>query len=181
MAHVFDPERLSRLEDEARFEELPPVAVSRHLSSGRTMDLGCGPGLYTRRIAEELGGEVYGIDLQMEMLRRFRAVGVPGNVSLLLALGSDLPFVDGSLTSIYSIHTLHEFAGDETLKEVRRVIRPGGVLVLVDWRREEMNRGPPMEHRIAVEKAKELISSEGFYLVEEDLIGKFYLIVARAE
>ncbi|MBS1263693.1 MAG: Ubiquinone/menaquinone biosynthesis C-methyltransferase UbiE [Methanonatronarchaeales archaeon] len=177
MSHVFDPEKLKVLEDAGRLEELPVEELTGHLVPGDVLDLGCGPGLYTSAVAEVMGGRVIGADLQPEMLDRFRKRGVPQNVELVRCIGRALPYSDGALTSVVSVHVLHEFAGDGTLEEVYRVLGDGGVLVLVDWRKQEMERGPPLEHRISVEEAREMTSSAGFSVVEERPLGPFYLLV----
>jgi len=118
---------MGRLEDEERFEELPVSEITKYLVSGEVLDLGCGPGLYTAEVAEEVGGRVHGGDLQPEMLQRFRERGA-GGVVLVRCVGRDLPYRDGSMSSVYSTHVLHEFAGDGTLEEVYRVLEGGGAL-----------------------------------------------------
>lgn len=181
MSHVFDPANVDVLLESERLEELPAEDISKYLGDGDVMDLGCGPGLYTSVVAGEVLGRVVGVDLQVEMLEKFRERGVPLNVRLVRCLGSDLPFRDGVLSSVFGVHALHEVQGDGTFVEVHRVLASGGSVVMVDWRKVEMDRGPPVGDRVSLEEARDLLVVSGFEVVVEEVIGPFYIVVGRKE
>lgn len=178
MSHVFDPERMGKLESDERLEELPAERFADELRGDDILDLGCGPGLYTSEVAELKGGRVHGADLQEPMLRRCFQKGMPEGVRLVRCVGNALPYRTGSLTSAYSIHVLHEFADDGTLEEVERVLEPGGRFVVIDWMREEMERGPPVDHRISSGRAVEMLEAAGFSVEGRDVVGDYNLFVA---
>ncbi len=107
---------------------LPPDAAGRHL------DIGCGTAgllqvLHTRLPA--VSG--YGCERALPALRLARQHGRPGRLVNGTALS--LPFADGSFASVSLIEILyHAWISNpaDALREVRRVLQPGGVLLLVD-------------------------------------------------
>lgn len=102
---------------------LPPLAARR------VLDVGCGTGRTSARLADA-GAEVVGFDASPEMLRRASA-RVPSAAFLLADLGEPLPFGDGSFDLAVAslvMHYLRDWVAP--LRELRRVLRPGGAFVL---------------------------------------------------
>jgi SAM-dependent methyltransferase len=93
-------------------------------TGGLIGDLGCGPGHVAAHLAAG-GARVIGVDLSPGMLAH---AGVPVAAGDLRAL----PLADGVLDAAVALYTLiHLPAGDEVraLREIRRVLRPGGTLL----------------------------------------------------
>ncbi|WP_405508175.1 methyltransferase domain-containing protein [Streptomyces purpurascens] len=95
------------------------------------LDLGCGTGIVTRRLAAARDGmRVTGVDLALAMARQ-AAARLPGAV--VLADGRRLPFRDGEFDAVSSVWLLHLAAGPAEVRtivgECARVLRPGGVYV----------------------------------------------------
>jgi SAM-dependent methyltransferase len=92
----------------------------------RVLELGCGTGEFTCRVAPS-GARLVALDLSPDLLARARArVGegarfVRGNAEV-------LPFPAGRFDAVYGCSVLHHLDLDATLAEVRRVLRPGGRL-----------------------------------------------------
>jgi SAM-dependent methyltransferase len=101
---------------------------------GRVLDLACGPGVFTRRLAERDRGVVVGFDLSWPMLRRAsRAARREGLDRVVWIRGSVfcLPFLDGSFPAINCAGALHLFdRPEEALSEVSRVLGRGGRLAV---------------------------------------------------
>ena len=112
-----------------------------HLGRGmRVLDVGCGPGTITVGLAEAVApGRVVGLDVQPSVLGEARAHAAArrtANVAFQAGSATALPFPDGAFDAVFA-HTLLEHVREPlaVLREVRRVLRPGGVLGVrdVDW------------------------------------------------
>jgi arsenite methyltransferase len=105
----------------------------------RIIDVGCGPGYYVAELAEAVGpsGLVAGVDQSGPMLdiARSRCEGL-ANTQLAEGDAAALPHDDEAFDAALSVQVL-EYVGDvpAALAEIRRVLRPGGRVVLwdVDW------------------------------------------------
>jgi ubiquinone/menaquinone biosynthesis C-methylase UbiE len=168
--HTFDAARADKLEEVSRYRSLSAEELlwALDLTGAETVaDLGSGTGFYTNDVAP-YAGEVYGVDLQTEMHDLYREKGVPENVSLVTSDVADLPFDTDHLDAAFSTMTYHEFASDEAMAELARVLRPGGRLVLADWDKNgEGESGPPRDERYGLGDATEALDAAGFTVVFE--------------
>ncbi len=76
---------------------------------------------------------------------------------------------------------LHDFADPRNvLANARAMIKAQGCLVDLDWKKEPMNLGPPVEIRFSETQAAQLIESEGFKTVKIESIPPYnYVITAQ--
>jgi len=104
-------------------------------ASDRILDLGCGTGIVARVLRERLGGaaRIVGVDASAPMIAKAKAVA-PG-IEFHEANAMALPFADESLDLVLSQQML-QFVPDRVLalREVRRVLSPGGRLIASSWR-----------------------------------------------
>jgi len=108
----------------------------------RVLEVGCGSGAYTTFVARAVGeeGKVYALDIQPEMLQQLEhKLAKPENediknIELVNSSAYDLPFDDGSLDLVYMVTVLQEIPDrSKALQQVRRVLKPGGVLAVTEW------------------------------------------------
>ncbi|HZT64604.1 MAG TPA: methyltransferase domain-containing protein [Acidimicrobiales bacterium] len=107
--------------------------VLRELASGdlkRLLDIGCGTGNLTSRLAQSARAElVAGCDFSFGMLEQAAAKRVPA--AWLQGDAARLPIRDGSVDAVTSTDSFHWFPDpDGALAELRRVLRPGGRLII---------------------------------------------------
>jgi SAM-dependent methyltransferase len=101
----------------------------------RILEIGPGTGYYTLGLAQWIGdGELELLDIQSEMLehtmRKVRARGLT-NVSSSQADATNLPYEDRSFDAALLVTVFGEIPdGDAALREVRRVLKPGGRLII---------------------------------------------------
>jgi SAM-dependent methyltransferase len=109
------------------------------------LDLACGSGIYTRPLARRLpAGRVIGLDRSPAMLararRRARAAGL-ANAAFVRGDAGSLPFPSARFDRVNCCAALHLFADlDAALAEMRRVLRPGGVLTAAVLQRGNASR-----------------------------------------
>lgn len=92
------------------------------------LEVGCGPGELSERIARRLGANVVAVDVSERMVELAHARGVDARVGDVQAL----PFGDASFDCVVAAWMLYHVADvDLGLAEIARVLRPGGHLVAV--------------------------------------------------
>src|SRR5262249_18959420 len=130
--------------DAMRRRILPPVvrlARARNASAAhpvRVLDVACGTGHLLNMLGAALPAEakLFGIDLSPHYIARAREV-LPRDldVSLVCDNAERLPFLDASFDVVTSVYLLHEIPAEvreRVLREMARVVRPGGLVVVAD-------------------------------------------------
>ena len=127
-------EYVRRIADELRHKPLDRQLLDRFAArvrdAGRACDLGCGPG-HVAAYVHQRGVSMDGIDLSSEMVERARRL----NPSIEFRRGDmralDVP--DGAWAGIVAFYSIIHIPRDEVvavLRELRRVLQPGGVLLM---------------------------------------------------
>lgn len=99
---------------------------------GWLLDVGCGPGLLENRLASRFGRDrLVGVDIDRDMLV---VAGSEGVMDLIRGSSACLPFRDGSIATAVLSASLKDW-GDRIggLREMERVLRPGGTAVVYDF------------------------------------------------
>jgi SAM-dependent methyltransferase len=110
----------------------------QHLHSGmRLLDCGCGPGTVTLGLAEAVApGETIGIDIERRQIDAASALAAErGVANVRFEVGSiyELPYPESSFDAAYAQSVLFHLREPlRALKELRRVLKPGGVVGIVD-------------------------------------------------
>lgn len=182
--HTFDADRADNLEEaQRRYRVLSAEELIWALSPDgdeSVVDLGSGTGFYTDDIAPVVD-HVYAADIQERMHDYYREKGVPENVDLVTSGVDDLPLADDSLDAGFSTMTYHEFASDQALKEITRVLKPQGRLVIVDWAASGTgNRGPPVAERYSADETVEALREHGFTIEFEGVRSETFVVTATA-
>lgn len=168
MAEVYD-----RRYDESR-GKFYYSHISRHIMDGffrggKLLDLGCGTGLFVRRYLEE-GGEAVGIDISRGMIEK-ASVRCRGS-DFCVGTAEVLPFRDSSFDAVSSILSFSYLKQPKaTLREVFRVLKPGGSVAVCTLGRNLFTRGLPAVYQISevmnIRKACFGAFGERYYSVEE--------------
>ena len=160
---------------ETREQEEQPEAMidALKIAKGATVaDVGAGVGYTSLRLSRRVGaaGTVYATDLQPEMLRTLRdnarEAGIT-NVKPVLATTRDTKLPDAAIDLILMVDVYHECPDPETtLKGLRKALKPGGRLVLVEFRAEDPEVPIKPEHKMTLRQARREVEPQGFTFKE---------------
>lgn len=102
----------------------------------RALDLGCGPGRSALLLAAEAGARVTAVDLHQPFLTELAAAanrrGLTDSIHPVRASMADLPFRDGSFDVIWCEGAVYHIGFDTALRTWKRLLAPGGVLVVTE-------------------------------------------------
>ena len=138
--------RLTRFYDPLLRLTFPDAAVKRTLveqarieTGMRVLDVGCGTGTLVVMLARaQPGADITGLDGDPEILRlaREKARAAAVGVNLIEGRATALPFEDASFDRVTTSLVLHHLTAEDkarSLREMHRVLRPGGELHIADW------------------------------------------------
>jgi malonyl-CoA O-methyltransferase len=139
------------------------AALLRHcgeLNGKRVLDAGCGKGRFAARLLQRYpGAHVTGLDISPELLRH-----VPPQVKTVQRSILDMPFADDAFDCVYCIEALeHVVQIEEGVRELARVLAPGGRFVIVDKNKQLLGirRLPDWEKWFGREELLALLERHG--------------------
>jgi len=166
----FDVAKLERLNDPGRFDSLPPGVMWAALGDPKPraiVEIGAGTGLFSAAFAHMApDAVVYAADIEpvmIEWMRENRPEVISGSVVPVLSQETRVPLPDGVADVVVMINLHHELADPgSTYAEAHRLLDPGGLLLVVDWKHAETPKGPPLEVRATTEQLISALESAGF-------------------
>jgi cyclopropane fatty-acyl-phospholipid synthase-like methyltransferase len=181
---------IAMLEDPARdaYQKPHEVITALDLKAGEVIaDIGSGSGYFTLRLAAHVGdsGRVYGVDIDPEMVRhlnrRVRDAGLR-NVRTLLAAPDD-PFLPEPVDRFLIVDVWHHVeAPGPYLALMRKLLKPGGQVIMIDFHKKDLPLGPPLAMKIAREDLIRQMETNGFRLVKENTFLPYqYFLVFEAK
>lgn len=160
-------------EERAREERPDKALATLDLHPGMLVgDVGAGTGFYSIRIAKRIApdGIVYANDIQPGMLSRLRANAAEEgihNIKTILGTERDARLPAGKLDLILLVDVYHEFSHPRAMLDSMRVsLRPGGRLVLLEYRKEDPAVPILPAHKMSVKEVKSEITPAGFRFVK---------------
>jgi SAM-dependent methyltransferase len=157
-------------------EEEPDVALDvLKIARGATVaDIGAGSGYITVRLAARVGpgGRVFANDVQPQMLnilaRRLSSSRIT-NVTLIEGTLDDPKLPPAAIDLAIMVDVYHELSQPQAmLRHLRESLKPGGRLVLLEYRKEDPTVPIKPEHKMSVADAKIEVEAEGFALAKVD-------------
>lgn len=150
------------------------------------LDLACGAGNYCTEIANRIGekGTVYAIDLWqdgIEALNQKISTGGIKNIKTIVAdITAELPVEENSIDSCLMgtiLHDLSKNGQQAAIGEVARLVKPGGMLNILEFKKIEKGPGPPLRIRMDEQEVEALVTEYGFTKVAGGEMGEFnYLL-----
>jgi ubiquinone/menaquinone biosynthesis C-methylase UbiE len=142
------------------------VALSGARPGDRILDIGCNGGYLARLLAAAVtpGGQVAGIDPSPPAIA-YATRRAPANATFTVGAAQDLNWPDKTfdvVTSTLAVHHIPEPDRAAAFAEMVRVLRPGGTLLIADFRPSRWHRGPHgLRHAQAIDLAP-LAEAAGF-------------------
>ncbi|MEE8470056.1 MAG: methyltransferase domain-containing protein [Dehalococcoidia bacterium] len=136
------------------------------------LDVGCGDGYFSLAASKIVGneGKVYAVDNYEESIAELKVQIDQGNIANIQTIVADVtknvPLPDGIIDVCLMANVLHGFAAnaeiESCMSEIAKVIRPGGTLTIVDFKKISGSPGPPISIRLTPQKTEELVTPYGF-------------------
>jgi ubiquinone/menaquinone biosynthesis C-methylase UbiE len=184
MVHKFDANKAGILDDPERAKILDPDSILEKLElTGEIVlaDLGCGTGFFSIP-ASRRAKKVFALDIQQEMLEiltdKIKKEKIT-NIETILSEETSIPLSDRSVNILLMANVFHELEDRSSLlKEVKRVLDLSGRLAIIDWKKIEMDFGPPLQERLAEKEVIDICYENGFTSLEKSNIGPYnYLLI----
>jgi ubiquinone/menaquinone biosynthesis C-methylase UbiE len=176
-AEVMDASGASWLDRRERdVEEAPDDALDAiGVKKGATVaDIGAGSGYMTVKLAKRVGsnGIVYATDIQPAMIglleKRLKSAKLT-NVTAILGATDDPRLPPASIDLALMVDVYHELSQPQAmLHHIHEALKPGGRLVLLEYRKEDPSIPIRPEHKMSVAEAKMELEAEGFKLSRVD-------------
>lgn len=146
-------------------------------------DLGCGTGFFTLSLARAVGkeGVVSAVDIMKEPLESVQARSEAAGLSNIKTIRADLEVLGGTKIAENS-QDISLVAGalfqsqkkDAMLKEAVRMLKSGGRLVVIEWKKGLAGLGPPEELRISEDDMKKFAEAQGVRFDSSPDAGQFH-------
>ena len=143
-------------------------------------DIGCGPGYFAIPLAGKVQ-KVYAVDISREMLdicsSRANKEHI-SNIAYIESDSTDIVLNSHSVDKELLVNVYHEFPSVENvIREMSRILKPGGHLYVIDWRYIQMESGPPLDHRVPEKTVIEDLKSAGFlFKMNYDIYEQNYVL-----
>ncbi|GAB6109897.1 class I SAM-dependent methyltransferase [Fusibacter bizertensis] len=189
MAYKFDSKHKHKLDNPERRTAFPPVETLEKLgftANDILVDIGAGIGYFTIPSLEITKGvmPVYALDTSDEMLiglkaREIEATG-KNQIQTILTDEYDFKLSEGVATFALMVNVLHEVEDKKRfIDQIKRILTKNARLAIIDFKKEAMVSGPPLNHRISIEETKALLIAAGYQIEKTIELGnEFYGIVA---
>ncbi len=153
-----------------KFIDPASVIAQMGLKNGHTVaDLGCGSGFYALPAAKRVGntGVVYAIDVQEAKLAATHSAARQAGLKNITVVKADLdkPLLDipeNSCDAVIAASIIHEIDSREALmKNAYRILKTGGHLLAVEWKKQATPIGPDMARRVGQEELEQILAKTG--------------------
>ncbi|MDK2866859.1 MAG: hypothetical protein PWP51_1435 [Clostridiales bacterium] len=179
---------IERLDSDARKEEMQPenTLLQSGLKAGDIFcDIGAGAGIFTFPAALITGAKTYAVDISeaaVDYLRSKAQTLGAEQVEVIKTDGVVYPFEKDAIDFVALVTVYHEIHERPSFVEsLKHMLKPGGRLMMIDFKADETPGGPPIAHRVSANEAVADFKAGGFRHIETaSLSDNFYRIVFEA-
>jgi len=151
------------------------------LKPGITLvDVGCGAGFFALPAARMVGpdGKIYGVDGNPDSISPLvEQAGKEGLQNLVLTAGTAEDYIPCENCTDFvfygiALHDFHDAA--RVLANAAKILKPGGKLIDVDWKKQDLPIGPPSHIKFAPSHAAKIIREAGFIVLSIENSGEYH-------
>ena len=169
----FDPKKLHKLNDPQRLKDIPPDYVWDKLNIEKTdvlVEIGTGTAFFSIAFLQHAKpSKIYACDVSEIMIDWIKTNVVPKypNIIPVKTEEDSIPLDDEIADLVFMINLHHEINNPTLiLEESYRILKPKGNIFIIDWKKKDMDEGPPMQIRYLPEQVKKQMVNSGFKHVE---------------
>ncbi len=155
------------------------------------LDLACGKGLYSLFLAPLAGekGRIYAADLWEQGLEMLEQEAKEKDITTIRTMKTDatekVDIDPHSIDLCLMATVLHDFkemnAAEKVLDQVKNLLKPGGCLAVVEFKKIDGPPGPPVHIRLTPDETKRLATDSGYTAIESADLGEYnYLMTFKA-
>jgi ubiquinone/menaquinone biosynthesis C-methylase UbiE len=170
--------RVAKFESHARLAELDPKHTLTKIGfeDGMTLcDIGAGTGVFTFAAADISRNNIYALDISDDMINLLtsrieeRAID---NIHVAKVTSDELPVENNACNIAIMVTVLHEIDNKkQMLSEIKRILKPAGKLMIIEFHKIETPIGPPVDRRLSEQEVEEICSGEAFRLINSFSLG----------
>jgi ubiquinone/menaquinone biosynthesis C-methylase UbiE len=140
------------------------IVKTLNVVAGQTiLDAGCGTGYMSKAFSAAVGpsGKVYALDPDSHFIETLAGETRGTNIETIVAdITKPTPLAESSVDLIYISTVIHIFSGQQMqglVREAQRLLKPDGLLAIVEIEKKELPFGPPMNRKRSPEELIEIV------------------------
>lgn len=180
--------KVTKFENPKRLEELDPrnTLIKAGFQENMVLcDIGAGSGIFSLPAAQISSNDIYALELSEPMIELLKSRMTENKIQNLKISKVDsdrLPLENDICDMALMVTVFHEIADKESmLREIKRILKEKGRLMIIEFHKKETPMGPPVDHRISEEDVEEICNHNKFITIEKFTMGdNFYSIIFEA-
>ncbi len=183
----FNPKKLRKLNNPQRLKDIPVKFILKNLGleqSDILVEIGAGTAFFSIAFLQQFKpSTLYACDTSQTMLEWIKenVVSTYPSIHPIQNKETSVPLDNAIADLVFMINLHHEMSDPEKiLDEAFRILKPGGKILVIDWKKMAMPEGPPTNIRCAAEDVKNQINTSGFMHVQlSNKLEKHFLVMGE--